>query len=103
MPTWGNGPIIPHAPTGRYGKIGPCGNSVQFGSPGGRFRKAETELKLHGGFKPFSIAFARVNKQEYKYVGIGFRSICNLECRQIAPRKLSIFACIVAILATMQA
>ena len=67
MPTWGNGPIIPHAPTGRYGKIGPCGNSAQFGSPGGRFRKAETELKLHGGFKPFSIAFARVNKQEYKY------------------------------------
>lgn len=68
-----------------------------------RFRKAETELKLHGGLRPFSIAFAQVNKQEYKNAEIGFRSICNLECRKIAPRKLSIFACIVAILATMQA
>ena len=57
----------------------PCGNNSQFGSPEGRFRAAETKLKLRGGFKPFSIAFAQVNKREYKNAKIGFRSFGNPE------------------------
>ena len=72
MPTWENESIIPGIPrTGRHGGvlggtgiIGPCGNNSQFGSSEGRFRAGETELKLRGGFKPFSLVFAQVNKRE---------------------------------------
>ena len=62
-----------------------CGNNSQFGFPEGRFRTVETELKLRSGFKPFSIAFAQVNKQECKITKIGFRSFSNPECRRITP------------------
>ena len=32
----------------------------------GRFRAAETKLKLRAGFRSSSVAFAQVNKREYK-------------------------------------
>lgn len=66
----------------------PCGNNSQFWFPEGRFRATETELKLRGGFKPSSIAFAQVNKREYKNAEIGFRSFDNPECRRMTPRIL---------------
>lgn len=42
------------------GIIVPCRNNLQLRSPEGRFQAAETELKLRGGFKPFSIVFAQL-------------------------------------------
>ena len=83
--------------------MGPCGNNSQFGFPEGRFRMAETKLKPQGGFKPSLIAFAQVNKRGYKKAKIGLLGFNNAECSQMAPRILSVYACIVAVFATMQA
>lgn len=101
MPIWGNDPIIPACPYWAVREKGPAGIVHNLGS-GGRFRKTETELKLQGGFKPFSIAFAQVNKQEYKRQ--------NRFPQYLQPRmppncvvQTEYIACIVAILATMQA
>ena len=87
--------LFPSAPTGRYGGvlggtgiIGPCGNNSQFGSPEGRFRAGETELKPRAQFKASSVAFSQVNKREYRNTKIGFRSFGNPECRRITPRIL---------------
>lgn len=76
---------------GGTGIIRSCGNNSQFGSPEGRFRASETKLKLRGGFKPSSIAFAQVNKREYKNAKIGFRSFDNPEYRRITPCTLLYF------------
>lgn len=74
MSVWENGSIIPVSAcpllggTAEYSAIreqsGPA-EIIHIGFPESRFRTAETELKLRGGFKASSSAFAQVNKREY--------------------------------------
>ena len=90
--------LFPCVPTGRYngvlggtGIIRPCGNNSQFGSPEGRFRADETDLKLRGGFKPSSIAFAQVNNGNKRKCEKSVSAVfSDPECRRITPCILSV-------------